>query len=142
LLCDASGIAAMLFVLLYFVVGLSSSLDLLLSLLPLAVHDTLEFTLGMKHIAPHLNRPRWGLLWLLSRCGPRLVGEFHPARKPLPRIGDDTLYTGPVQQHFTPTFSRAIRSTLPRNPRHTMRFHHHQNGGAMEEDFIQTQHQY
>src|SRR5437879_12243885 len=99
--CDASFIAATLCALLHFVVGLSSGLDLMLDLLPLTVHDTLEFTLGMKHVEPHLDRYRWGVLL------------------PLPRIGDDTLHTGPVPQYLTPAFPRAIWPALPRNPRHT-----------------------
>jgi hypothetical protein len=48
----------MLFALGEFAVGLRGGVSLPLSPLPLAVHDTLEFALGMKHVEPHLEGHR------------------------------------------------------------------------------------
>jgi len=46
-----------------------------------------------------------------------------------------------MREQLAPTLSRTIWTTLSCHPCHTVGFHSHQDGLAMEKDFIQTQHQ-
>ena len=71
----------------HFVVGLRGGLSLPLSPLPLAVHDALEFALGMKHIEPHLEGHCGRVLLAFSRRASRLSGELPPpAPTPCPHL--------------------------------------------------------
>jgi hypothetical protein len=91
----ATGVAAMLLALGHFVVGRSGALSLPRSPLPLAVHDALEFALGMKHVEPHLEGHWYRLLLALSRRAARLPGELPPRSSPWPASVTTRVTHGP-----------------------------------------------
>jgi hypothetical protein len=69
----------------------------------------------------------------------RLVQELDTARQTGPCVTDHPHDARPLLQHPTPAVPRPVRTTLPRHPRHTVRFDCDHYRVPMKEDLVQAQ---
>ena len=122
-------------------IGLTRRLELTLCSLLYPPQGPLQLPLGVKDVEAHRDRHWRDALGLLRQGRAGFIGQLHPPLKPRAPIGNDVLQARPMLHHLAPTLPAAIRAPLPRHPHQAIRFDPHQNGLAMKEDFVETQHE-